>query len=102
MQAHNQNQTVNEVTMSYEWPSEEYRKLAIDEAGGNETLAIERHKRDLAELERERKADAWMERQGWRTAPDGSWRNREGDIGNRIWVNLMEGMRALERKEGKP
>lgn len=88
--------------MSYEWPSEEYRKLAIAEAGGNETLAIERHKRDLAELERERKACAWMEKQGWHTASDGSWRNRAGETGNRIYANLMAGMRALARKEGKP
>ena len=88
--------------MNYQWPSEEYRKLAIDEAGGNETLAIERHKRDLAELERERKASAWMERQGWRVAPDGSWRNCEGEIGNQIRVALMDGMRALARREGRP
>lgn len=88
--------------MNYEWPSEEYRELAIAEASGNETLAIERHQRDLAELERERKASAWMERQGWRVAPDGSWRNRDGEIGNRIWVNLMDEMRKLARKEGRP
>lgn len=88
--------------MNYEWPSEEYRKLAIAEASGNETLAIGRHKRDLAESERERKANARMERQGWRVAPDGSWRNRDGEIGNRIWVNLMDEMRKLARKEGRP
>lgn len=88
--------------MDYRWPSEEYRKLAIAEAGGNETLAIERHKRDLAESERERKARAWMEKQGWFTAPDGSWRNRAGEYGNRIYADLMAEMRALAAKEGRP
>lgn len=88
--------------MNYEWPSEEYRAIAIAEAKGNETVAIERHKQDKAELERERKACAWMERQGWHVAPDGSWRNRAGDNGRDVYNAIMQGMRDLARKEGRP
>lgn len=88
--------------MNYEWPSEEYRAAAIAEAKGNETLAIERHKRDKVELEMERKARVWMEKQGWVTASDGSWRNRAGDNGRDVYSAIMQGMRDLARKENRP
>ncbi len=85
------------VVPDYPWPSEEYHALALLDARGSEALAQAQHAVDLLVLDRERKARGWMERNGWHTSPDGSWRNKAGDNGATVYSNIMAGLERLAR-----